>query len=40
MMLEWAAYVFDVVAFYDARVTEEVYLRTTIDLPSARKVAP
>jgi len=39
MMLEWAAYVFDVVAFYDARTTEEIYIRTARDLPSAREIA-
>jgi hypothetical protein len=39
MMLEWAAYVFDVVAFYDARTTEEAYIRTARDLPSARMIA-
>jgi hypothetical protein len=39
MMLEWAAYVFDVVAFYDARTTEEAFIRTARDLPSAREIA-
>jgi hypothetical protein len=39
MMLEWAAYIFDVVAFYDARTTEEAYIRTARDLPSARMIA-
>ena len=39
MMLEWAAYVFDVAAFYDARTTEEAYIRTARDLPSVREIA-
>ena len=38
MMLEWWAYVFDVVAFYDSEIAQNLYLRTATDLGALRRL--
>jgi hypothetical protein len=39
MMLEWWAYVFDVIAFYDSEIAQNLYLRTATDLGALRRLA-
>jgi hypothetical protein len=38
MMLEWWAYVLDVVAFYDSEIAQNLYLRTANDLGALRRL--
>jgi hypothetical protein len=38
MMLEWWAYVFDVVAFYDDEIAQNLYLRTATDTGALRRL--
>ena len=38
MMLEWWAYVFDVVTFYDGEIAQNIYLRTARDLGAVRRL--
>ncbi len=38
MMLEWWAYVFDVVAFYDSEIAQNLYLRTANDPGALRRL--
>ena len=39
MMLEWWAYVLDVLAFYDAEIANELYLRTAVREASLRRLS-
>ena len=38
MMLEWWAYVFDVVAFYDSEIAQNLYLRSATDTGALRRL--